>query len=69
MGPRAGATSLRQAWEAIVRRIPIDEFAVDCPELSAAIKTFGKDEVETVEYKVEPAVRGYTGAVLEFLKN
>ena len=69
MGPRAGATSLRQAWEAIVRRVSIDELAVDCPELSAAIEAFGGNEVKTVEYKVEPAVRGYTGAVLEFLKN
>ncbi len=69
MGPRAGAVSLRQAWEAIVRRISLDEFAVDCPELAAAIDAFGKNRVESVEYRAEPEVRGYTGATLQFIKN
>lgn len=41
MGPRAGAKSIHQAWEAYLQRIPVEEYAKHCPELSLAIKEFG----------------------------
>lgn len=43
MGPRGGAASIRQAWEAIVAGIPLQEQALRYEELRAAIKTFGHD--------------------------
>ncbi|MBI4211768.1 MAG: ribulose 1,5-bisphosphate carboxylase [Deltaproteobacteria bacterium] len=39
-GPRAGAMSLRQAWEAIVRRIPLEEYALEHPALEKALQVF-----------------------------
>ena len=41
MGPRAGATSLMQGWEAADKGIAIDEYAETRPELKAAIEAFG----------------------------
>lgn len=37
MGPRAGAASLRQAWDAIAAGVPVREHARHHPELQAAI--------------------------------
>ena len=41
MGPRGGAASLRQAWQAIQAGVPVAEHARECPELRAALTTFG----------------------------
>jgi ribulose-bisphosphate carboxylase large chain len=41
MGPRGGAASLRQAWEAIAAGVPLAEHAAQHPELAAAIDAFG----------------------------
>ena len=41
MGPRGGAASLRQAWEAITAGVPLAEHAAQHPELAAAIGAFG----------------------------
>jgi ribulose-bisphosphate carboxylase large chain len=41
MGPAAGAASIRQAWEACTMGAPIADHARDCPELAAAIQSFG----------------------------
>jgi ribulose-bisphosphate carboxylase large chain len=41
MGPAGGAASIRQAWEAIARGIPIAEHATTHPELRAALEAFG----------------------------
>ncbi|MGQ9658873.1 MAG: RuBisCO large subunit C-terminal-like domain-containing protein [Thermochromatium sp.] len=52
MGPRAGAASIRQAWEAIVAGATLEEWAGHHPELSAAIAAFGKplsDQVSAAE--------------------
>ncbi|KAA5599492.1 RuBisCO large subunit C-terminal-like domain-containing protein [Blastochloris sulfoviridis] len=40
MGPRGGAASIRQAWEAIAAGIPLDRHAATHPELAAALATF-----------------------------
>jgi len=40
-GPRGGAASLRQAWDAIASDIPLAEHARTHPELAAAITVFG----------------------------
>ena len=40
-GPRAGARSLHQAWEAYLTKTPLAEYARECPELAAAIEEFG----------------------------
>ena len=37
MGPKAGASSIRQAWKAIERGIPLDSYAETCPELRAML--------------------------------
>lgn len=42
MGPKGGAKSLRQAWEAITKNITIDAYAKEHVELAAAIKAFRK---------------------------
>lgn len=42
MGPRGGAASIRQAWDAIAAGIDIDTHAASHPELSAAIHAFGR---------------------------
>jgi ribulose-bisphosphate carboxylase large chain len=41
MGPAGGAASLRQAWEAIVQGVSIEQHAQTNPELRAAINAFG----------------------------
>lgn len=41
LGPRAGAASFHQAWEAYLTKTPLTEYALDHPELAAAIATFG----------------------------
>ncbi len=38
MGPRAGAMSIRQAWEAIERDIPLEAYAEKHPELQAMLE-------------------------------
>lgn len=40
MGPRAGAVSIRQAWDAVARGQSIDDAARTHPELAAAVKAF-----------------------------
>jgi ribulose-bisphosphate carboxylase large chain len=42
MGPKAGAASLRQAWEAVQKGVTLEAYAQDHPELKAAIEAFGK---------------------------
>lgn len=70
MGPRAGAASLRQAWEAIVRRIELGEWAADHVELQKAIEAFGIDGKYTPDRADDlHVVRGYTGASLTFEKH
>lgn len=41
MGPAAGAASLRQAWEAIARGMPVAEYARSNEALRAALAAFG----------------------------
>jgi ribulose-bisphosphate carboxylase large chain len=41
MGPAAGAASIRQAWDAIARGVPVAAHAAAHPELRAALETFG----------------------------
>jgi len=40
-GPKGGAASIRQAWEAIAAGVPVAEAAADHTELAAALKAFG----------------------------
>ncbi|EHQ53026.1 ribulose-bisphosphate carboxylase [Ectothiorhodospira sp. PHS-1] len=40
MGPRGGAASIRQAWDALARGVPVPEQARQHPELAAALKQF-----------------------------
>jgi ribulose-bisphosphate carboxylase large chain len=40
-GPQAGLAAIRQAWEAAVEGLPLEEYARDRPELAAAIGHFG----------------------------
>jgi ribulose-bisphosphate carboxylase large chain len=42
MGPRAGAASLRQAWEATRKGLTLEAYAADHKELRAAIESFGE---------------------------
>jgi ribulose-bisphosphate carboxylase large chain len=42
MGPSGGAASIRQAWEAIARGIPVADYATNNPELAAAFEAFGQ---------------------------
>jgi ribulose-bisphosphate carboxylase large chain len=57
MGPAAGAASIRQAWDAIVRGVPVAAYAAGHPELRAALEAFGArvadahspDPPETIE--------------------
>lgn len=42
-GVEAGVRSLRQAWEAAAAGIAPDEYAKTCPELAAALESFGQD--------------------------
>jgi ribulose-bisphosphate carboxylase large chain len=41
MGPAAGAASIRQAWDAIARGVPVDAHAAAHAELRAALQAFG----------------------------
>lgn len=41
LGPRAGAASLRQAWNALAAGVPVAEWAHRHPELRAALDAFG----------------------------
>jgi ribulose-bisphosphate carboxylase large chain len=41
MGPKAGAASLRQAWEAFQQGLTLEEYSRNHPELRAAVDTFG----------------------------
>jgi ribulose-bisphosphate carboxylase large chain len=41
LGPKAGALSVRQAWEAIKKRKPLKEYAVHKKELRTAMEFFG----------------------------
>lgn len=70
MGPRAGAASLVQAWEAVVSRTDLAEYAAFHPELKAAIDAFGASV--SVSPSVEESVvapRGFTGVPLVFHRN
>lgn len=42
MGPRAGATSLRQAWDALQKGLTLEAYSHDHPELKSAIAAFDK---------------------------
>ena len=42
MGPRGGAASIRQAWEAIAQGISVEDHARLQPELAAALRQFGQ---------------------------
>jgi ribulose-bisphosphate carboxylase large chain len=42
MGPKAGAASLLQGWEAFSQGFSLEEFAQTHPELKAAIEEFGR---------------------------
>ncbi|MET1159728.1 MAG: RuBisCO large subunit C-terminal-like domain-containing protein [Thermoprotei archaeon] len=42
MGPRAGAKAMRQAIEATLKNIPLEEYAKEKPELKAAIEAYKK---------------------------
>jgi len=41
-GPEAGVRAIRQAWEAAVLGIPLEEYAREHPELRQSIEKFGK---------------------------
>ena len=71
-GPRAGAMSLRQAWEAVSGKIDFAEHARCNPELAEAIEAFGtkkEDDGLVVRVTDVPTFRGFTGASLFFGKN
>jgi ribulose-bisphosphate carboxylase large chain len=40
MGPRAGAASLRQGWQAVQKNLSLEEYADNHPELKAAMDAF-----------------------------
>ena len=42
MGPRAGAASFRQSWEAVQKGLTLEDYSKDHPELRAAIETFSE---------------------------
>ena len=41
-GTKAGATAARQAVDAYMKKIPVEDYAKDHPELEAAIKFAGQ---------------------------
>jgi len=41
-GPAAGVAALRQCWEAVVARVPLDDYAKTHPELQKQLEKFGK---------------------------
>jgi ribulose-bisphosphate carboxylase large chain len=40
MGPRAGAASLQQGWQAVQKKVSLEEYARSHPELKAAMEVF-----------------------------
>jgi ribulose-bisphosphate carboxylase large chain len=40
MGPKAGAASLRQGWDAVLNGMTLEEYSRNHPELKAAIEAF-----------------------------
>jgi ribulose-bisphosphate carboxylase large chain len=42
MGPKGGAASLQQGWEAVVSGQPLETYAQNHLELRQAIERFGK---------------------------
>lgn len=40
-GPAAGVRALRQAWDAAIAGVPVEQAARDAPELEAALRAFG----------------------------
>lgn len=63
MGPVAGAKSARQAWEAIICGLSLDEYARDHLELREAIKAFGK--TASPDDQVSRAAFDYPSAFFE----
>lgn len=67
-GPRAGAMSLRQAWDAIVGKVDINAYAKDHLELKEAIEEFGSaPETQSTVRVAESGgslTRGFTGVPL-----
>ncbi len=63
-GPRAGAESLVQSWEATVARIDLAEYAEQAPQLRAAIEAFSAAGGQDDTTDGEALIHGYTGAVL-----
>jgi ribulose-bisphosphate carboxylase large chain len=54
LGPRAGAASIRQAWDAIAAGISLPEYAKTHEELNAAIHAFGiKPSIHTSDNSVK----------------
>ena len=49
LGPRAGARSIRQAWDAIVGGLTLEEAAREHGELRAAIDAFGQKAVKALD--------------------
>lgn len=68
MGARAGAASLRQAWDAIVQRTDINEHAESYPELKAAIEAFGTSR-QVAGFEGPLPALGFTGAPIMFQRN
>lgn len=56
MGPKAGAMSLVQAWNSIVQRIPLADYASDHVELKEAINTFGGGHVPVQTSEVDASI-------------
>lgn len=48
MGPRGGAASIRQAWDAIAAGVPLDTMALTHVELRTAIETFGRKREQPI---------------------
>jgi ribulose-bisphosphate carboxylase large chain len=42
MGAAAGVRSLRQAWEAAIDGVPLEDHARQRPELATALDTYGR---------------------------
>jgi len=69
-GPRAGAASLRQAWDAIASRTDIGTFAEHCPELRRAIEAFGDAKPADGDVSAPAyAVKGFTGVPIIFQRS
>ncbi|MBN1283163.1 MAG: ribulose 1,5-bisphosphate carboxylase [Proteobacteria bacterium] len=69
-GPGAGAASLRQAWEAVVARVSIEDHARERRELARAVEAFGRGASGAqVSVRFPFEARGFTGAPLMFQRN